>query len=618
VLALRPTRRPMRQILAKGAHGLLLRWLLPGSAMLLVGLGWIVARLREATVLAPGEGTALMLYGGLILLFALLMFASSAVARQEKQARRIAGALHEREARSEAILHSALDAVVLFDAAGCIFDWNPSAERKFGWSRAEVLGQCIDTVLPDFWHLPPEGAEAARRLEPGSALPERTETTAVRKDGSAFAIELSINRLPGAGDALFVLFARDITLRKSAEATLLSAKEAAESANRAKDNFMAALSHELRTPLSPVLMCVAVLRDDLRLPPEVRADLRMIARNIALEARLIDDLLDVTRIIHGKLRLRLEPCDVHYALGYAVEIVREDALAKRVGIVVSLQAAHSGLRGDPARLQQLFWNLLKNAVKFTPGDGEIVVTSLNDGDRLIIEITDTGVGFAPEQARQLFEPFEQAGRTGDHRFGGLGLGLAIVRSIVELHGGSVKAQSPGADGGATFTVTFNNASLAPVLPDAPPDAGFAFPQPALSLLVVEDHEPTLEVLAKMLMRAGHCVVAVSTVSAALAALEVGVFDALISDLGLPDGTGLELLGRIRVRHPSLFAIALSGYGMEDDVAHSRQAGFAAHLVKPIEFPQLERVLRRCTRSVPRGLDRVDGAAEILARPMGCD
>ncbi len=296
--------------------------------------------------------------------------------------------------------------------------------------------------------------------------------------------------------------------RQQAERALRTAKDQAEAGSRAKDNFLAALSHELRTPLMPVLMTAAALRDDARLPADVREQLGMMERNIALEARLIDDLLDLTRITQGKLGLRLQPCDAHSLIGLAVEIVRDDAQAKGVAIEREFAATRSGLVADPARFQQVIWNLLRNAVKFTPAGGRIVVRTANGGSRtrascLRIEVADSGIGIAPEAVDLIFQPFEQGGASKEHRFGGLGLGLAIARAIVDLHGGTIHAESAGTGRGATFIVELPEAITAPpgvTLSQAPSEVAGADEPRSLRLLLVEDHVATHEVLTRLLTR----------------------------------------------------------------------------------------------------------------------
>jgi CheY-like chemotaxis protein len=275
---------------------------------------------------------------------------------------------------------------------------------------------------------------------------------------------------------------------------------------------------------------------------------------------------------------------------------------KGIAIERAFQAAQSGLMGDPARFQQVMWNLLRNSVKYTPHGGHIAIRTSNargeDGvPWLKIEVSDSGIGIEPEFIDSIFQAFEQGGLSGEHRFGGLGLGLSIARAIVDLHGGTIRAESAGAGHGATFIIKMPDATEPPHgIPESSPDAGASF-EPAsarraarpLRLLVVEDHRATREVLKRLLTREGHHVVAAESVATALAATGKEDFDAVISDLGLPDGTGNELMAQLRERH-GLRGIALSGYGMEKDTEESREAGFIAHLIKPVDFNQLRRAL----------------------------
>lgn len=387
---------------------------------------------------------------------------------------------------------------------------------------------------------------------------------------------------------------------------LKTAQRGAEAASRAKDAFLAALSHELRTPLAPVLMMARSMADDENLPAEVRDNLRMIERNIALEARLIDDLLDLTRIAQGQLRLRAEPCDAHSLIGLALEIVRDDAFAKSIAIERSFAAGLSGLVADPARFQQVIWNLLRNAVKFTPRGGRISIRTENErtgltDSMLRIKVTDTGAGIEESALERIFLPFEQVEPKGEHRFGGVGLGLAIARAIVALHGGTITARSAGLDQGSTFEVQLPGAISPPhgvsdsieLFPTGSTRSTGRAPTPAaasLRLLLVEDHEATMMVLSKLLRASGHRVTEARDVAQALAAAASESFDLVISDLGLPDGTGTELMQKLRASY-NLRGIALSGYGMDEDVTRSLEAGFTAHLTKPVDYGQLERALR---------------------------
>jgi signal transduction histidine kinase/CheY-like chemotaxis protein len=368
------------------------------------------------------------------------------------------------------------------------------------------------------------------------------------------------------------------------------ARAEAEAANHAKDRFLAALSHELRTPLTPVLAIVSGLAADERIPPEPRRQLDVIRRNVELEARLIDDLLDLTRITRGKLDLRLEVTDLRKVVEHTIEISCErEMTAGRLRVLTELAPEDHRLWADPSRLTQVLWNLLSNSVKLTPAGGTITVRSRCEPDRLELQVVDTGIGIEPEVMPYIFEAFEQGRTRGPRRTGGLGLGLAISRAIAEMHGGTLAAASDGHDRGATFTLTLPRGRDLPAIVQAP--AAIENPKSKiqnLRILLVEDHADTAEAMADLLRLLGHDVTVAGDVASALATGEAaasgGGLDLLISDLGLPDGSGLEVMRALsRFRVPG---IALSGYGMEEDVRRSHEAGFGRHLTKPVGMPQL--------------------------------
>ncbi|HEV3409870.1 MAG TPA: PAS domain S-box protein, partial [Chthoniobacterales bacterium] len=323
--------------------------------------------------------------------------------------------------------------------------------------------------------------------------------------------------------------------RNKTEEQLRQQKEAAEAANQAKDRFMAALSHELRTPLNPVLMWACAAIDDEKLPPQFKEGLRMVCRNVELEARLIEDLLDLTRINRGKFQLHLQPCDAAELLQHAIDIVRSQITAKNLQISTELHARRHTIMADPTRIQQVFWNLLNNAIKFTPEGGRITLRSYDAGaDTLAFQISDTGRGVDPELMPRLFTAFEQGRATGE----GLGLGLAICKSILQLHGGKIAAANLPDRTGAIFTIelpTTQEAAVPP--PPRPRKQAPAQRARALRILIVEDHENTAAVMSKLLSRDGHQVTTAATVREAIQLLKTQQFDLLLSDLGLPDGNG---------------------------------------------------------------------------------
>jgi signal transduction histidine kinase/two-component SAPR family response regulator len=377
------------------------------------------------------------------------------------------------------------------------------------------------------------------------------------------------------------------------------AKEEAERANGAKDSFLANLSHELRTPLTPVLLCAAALEQEPAIAPQFRQQLGMMRRNIELEARLIDDLLDATSVSHGKFRVSVSGAiDVHSLLIHTEQIVRSDALAKPVQLHLILAANEHHVAGDAARLHQVFWNLLKNAIKFTPAGGRITVRTTNPASgQIVLTVSDTGIGIDPQTLPVIFRAFEQGKIAGSKAFGGLGIGLSISKAIVELHGGTVSAESAGPSQGALFTVNLSTVAPPPITETLATRSPRSDRQ-LHRLLIVEDHEPTLAVLAGLLRRHGHAVSTANSVKSALLLASSRTFDFVVSDLGLPDGDGADLMRQLSRDH-GLRGIALSGYGMEQDFTRTEQAGFFAHLVKPINFEELDRTLQQFAGAAPK-------------------
>ena len=365
------------------------------------------------------------------------------------------------------------------------------------------------------------------------------------------------------------------------------ARAEAERANLAKDSFLAMLSHELRTPLTPVLTSVLALEQEEDLSSDVRASLQMIRRNVELEARLIDDLLDLTRISKGKVQLSLEEVDAHLLLRNALEICQADIDQKNLTLETDLAAEKVCLEADPARLQQIFWNLIKNAVKFTPEGGRLEIRTSNDDGQLRVEVSDSGMGIDADLLPKIFNAFEQGERT---RLGGLGLGLAISKALVETHNGTLTAESPGRNQGATFTATFpvmqNHAAASAASVPALPAA-----RKSMRVLLVEDHEDTNRSLTSLLRRRGYDVQAARTVQSALQLADHERFDVLVSDIGLPDGSGIELMKAINSKNP-IFGIALTGFGMEEDVRRSHDVGFRHHLIKPVDLDRLDSLLQQ--------------------------
>ena len=383
-------------------------------------------------------------------------------------------------------------------------------------------------------------------------------------------------------------FAEDLAARVATAAENARLYQELRQANAAKDHFLAVLSHELRTPLNPVLMTVADLECDQGIPPAIREQLTVVRRNVELEARLIDDLLDSTRIASGKLQLERTVVDATELIRRAIGIVQSEAQAKGIQLELVACVEPCPVDADPARLQQVIWNVLKNAVKFTPKGGWVRVSSRISSGRIQIEVRDNGIGIEQKYLASIFNPFEQGDLATGRRFGGLGLGLAISKALVTMHGGSLTAQSEGPNRGATFTIDLPLATQSPATIDAVPSETAR--RRALRLLVVEDHEATSNVMVRLLTKRGYLVSAASNISEALAILQKSSIDLLISDVGLPDGSGRDLMEKVRETH-DLPGIALSGYGTEADLEQSSAVGFSVHLTKPVDIERLDREIQ---------------------------
>jgi len=411
------------------------------------------------------------------------------------------------------------------------------------------------------------------------------------KTGMTHFLNINLLRLQGAQETIQgVLYlvedkTRDVTLRQE----LIGA-------NAAKDQFLALLSHELRSPLSPVIAMVGELEAELPDSRPVREALEVVRRNVELEARLIDDLLDVTRIAKGKLQLSFEPISVHQLLQRAYEICREEIAAKNLEAEFHLRAAQTHVEGDPARLQQVFWNLIKNSVKFTPEKGRITIETLNPApDKIEVRVIDTGIGIEPEKINKIFNAFEQGQTDITRRFGGLGLGLAISKALIDAHGGKIRVESPGKDQGAIFSLELNTV-VTPAGTDGERQDQPVGPERELTVakhrrvLLVDDHHDTCIGMKRMLERRGYEITVAHSADQAVEKVRTQDFDLLISDIGLPDRSGYELMREVRL-NKNLPGIALSGFGTEQDVNQARAAGFSEHLTKPINFERLEKTIQ---------------------------
>jgi PAS domain S-box-containing protein len=510
---------------------------------------------------------------------------ASKVVRDITQRKDSEAALHASEERFRLLSDSVSSLVWVCDDKGTATYLNR------GWH--EYAGKIGDDCLGEFWQrtlhpddLPSYIAKWQVSVATGAAF--EAEARFRRHDGSYRWFVARSARIPSRSGPIWVGTATDIDDLKTTAEALRAAKEAAEEAAYAKDRFLAVLSHELRTPLTPALAVSQILERRTDLPADARDSVSLIRRNVELEVLLVDDLLDLTKIARGMVELKRQTVDVHELLQQVVDICRSDLNGRRQHLALELSAAEHHVDGDSARLQQVFWNLLKNAIKFTPVGGSIAVRSESAGPgRMRIVVTDSGIGIPAGILPLIFEPFERGPKTVSPRTSGLGLGLSISRTLVDLHGGTIRAESEGEGRGATFTV-----ELASFV-----EKGVALTARRLaarrarkfSILLVEDHADTAGALGQLLQEEGHRVTVADSVSAALEAFRAVRADLLITDLGLPDGSGHDLLERLRQIRP-VQGIVLSGYGMDADVAKSKAAGFAHHLTKPVPIDRLLRTL----------------------------
>jgi PAS domain S-box-containing protein len=506
----------------------------------------------------------------------------------------------EREGRWRLAAEAAADGLWEWNPATRELHWSPGVARMLGYEPGEILPtpETLERLIhPDdsvaVWR-------AVLRHLRGETPVYEAEYRLRHKDGGyRWVLSRGRSVLDDVGNPVRVVGSHtDVTERRRAEAErgrLLEGERRAraelESAHESKDEFLAALSHELRTPLTPTLTAVQLLERDQSLTAAQRELVAMVRRNVELEARLVDDLLDATRISRGKLHLHLTTTDVHEALGHVLTMCEGDVRSKRLDLRLELKAGRHHVQADPARLQQVLWNLLKNAAKFTPDGGTVGVRTGDSAEgRLRVEVWDTGCGIEPSLLSAIFEAFEQGGRGVPRRHGGVGLGLTISRSLAEMHGGTLTAFSDGKDGGSTFVLELpvtHEPALSAARPEVEGGGGHA---PA-RILLVEDNPDTSRVMRRLLSQSGHAVRTADSVSAALRSAEAEDFDLLLCDIGLPDGTGHDLMRQLLARRP-VRGIAISGYGMDEDVRKSREAGFVEHLTKPVDVTRLESAIHR--------------------------
>ena len=505
-----------------------------------------------------------------------------------------------------AIIESAEDAIISKTLDGVITSWNKGAERIFGYTAAEAIGQPVVMLIPE--DHADEEPTILSRLRNGDRI-EHYETVRVRKDGTLIDISLTVSPIRDADGRIIGAskVARDITESKRAERErerLLESEEKArrdaEEANRLKDEFLATISHELRTPLTAILGWANMLRTGQIAGESADKAYQTIEKNARTQAQLIDDMLDMSRIITGKLRLDIRAVDPNSFIEAAIESARPAAEAKGVRVKKIIDTGVVTISGDPVRLQQVVWNLLSNAIKFTPRGGSVQVRLERVNSHVEIVVSDTGTGIAADFLPHVFDRFRQADGRITREHGGLGLGLSIVRHLVEMHGGETQAESPGEGQGSTFTVRLPALPIYraadPALREHPaarnllPSYEFPDRLDGLRVLVVDDEPDTLELLKVGLGQSGAEVVTARSAGEALEEIRTHVPDVLISDIGMPGEDGYEFIRKVRAlpaesggRVP---AIALTAYARTEDRLQALRAGYQMHVPKPVELAEL--------------------------------
>jgi PAS domain S-box-containing protein len=498
----------------------------------------------------------------------------------------------------EVTLGSIGDGVIVTDTEARITFINDVAVTLTGWPREDAIGQPCSSVFNIINEVTREPVESPvdTVIELGTISGLANHTLLVRRDGSEIPIDDSgapIRDWDGTLRGVVLVF-RDFAEYNDAQLQLHAAVEDATSAAVSKDNFLARLSHELRTPLTPLKATLSAWATDPKLPLPYQDDVQIMLRSVALEARLIDDLLDIGRITRGQLRTEPTMIDVNHLVQEIVDLFATEIRDHGLTIETRFAADQTIVIVDPARLQQVFWNILRNAIKFTRSGGNIIVSTSNlVSGKVSISFVDTGIGMSRETLKRVFTPFEHGPDEIARQYGGLGLGMAISQSLVETHGGTIDAASDGEGKGSKFVVTLTaTGGTAPPYPALSNDNTESTGR-TLKVLLVEDHADSAYVLGRLLDRGGHNVRTVGTVEAAKQAFAEEVPDMLISDLGLPDASGLDLIRYVRATYGDRFAaIALSGYGMEADIRKSMDAGFQAHVTKPVSFFKLEAAIQK--------------------------
>ena len=503
-----------------------------------------------------------------------------------------------------AIVETTDDAVISKDLNGIITSWNPAAERLYGYKAAEMIGKPVANLVPPEW--PDEEPKILARIRRGERI-DHYETVRIAKDGRRVDVSLTVSPIRDASGKIIGAskIARDITEQKRTQeeiARLLAAERAArqdaEVASRTKDEFLATLSHELRTPLTAMLGWLTILRGHKLDKTTTEHAIETIERNAKAQAQLIEDLVDISRIVGGKLNLEVVPTELMPIVDAAIEVVRPAADAKEITIDVNYDARVGPVAGDASRLQQIIWNLLSNSVKFTPKGGKVSIDFRRQNGFAELVISDTGIGISADFLPHVFERFRQAESTATRSHRGMGLGLAIVRHLIELHGGTVTAASDGENRGSTFTIhlplaaTEKRRAAGATSQNTNGDNGHELK--GLRILLVEDEPDARELIAMVLQSSGAQVEAVDTAQGAFESLSLAAPDVLVSDIGLPLESGYDLIRKVRAMASDtkkIPAIALTAFAAENDRKLALSAGFQAHLAKPVEPGDLLKAIK---------------------------
>ncbi|MBX3233377.1 MAG: PAS domain S-box protein [Labilithrix sp.] len=519
------------------------------------------------------------------------------VTRDLTERRKFEEELRRSEERFRLLVESVGDAIYMLDPDGRVTTWNQGAQRMKGYPSAEVLGRDFEVFFP-----PADRAAGKPRRVLEIALREgrfEDEGLRVRSDGTQFWANVVVTAIVDAnGNHIgFSKVTRDLTASREAEemqrrlvheqAARVAAERVAkqaEEANRIKDEFLATVSHELRTPLNAIVGWAKMLRQR-ELDPTVARGVEVIDRNAEAQVKIVDDILDVARIITGKLRIEPKPIDLVTIAHEAIEVVRPSAHAKDITLTLEDGPGSCILVGDHERLRQVAWNLLSNAVKFTDKDGRVAVRVWQDGPQVAFSVSDTGRGIAPDFLPRVFDRFTQEEGSTTRRIGGLGLGLSLVRHIVELHGGTVSAESIGPGHGSTFTFVLPVRATVSVPPANPARSGSVRRSllGELRVLVVDDDADARDLVRAVLESAGAHVTVASSAEEALAAVRDAAPHVLVSDIGMPEQDGYSLMRRLRAIEPALAlpSIALTAYTRAEDRTKALAAGFTTHIGKPV-------------------------------------